>query len=147
MSMCVEFTVYGEPRGKGRPRFSKVNGRTITRTPDETVLYENLVRTEYRQQCRARKFDDHAALSVYIRAYFPIPASVSKKRRRLMEEGKILPTKRPDIDNLAKIVMDSINGIAYRDDAQVAVCSIAKLYGEQPRVWVQIIEIDPEAEG
>lgn len=41
----VKFTVLGEPKGKGRPRFSTQTGRAFT--PKQTVNYETLVHTEY----------------------------------------------------------------------------------------------------
>lgn len=63
--MRAEFCVYGEPQGKGRPRFSTVCGHVKTRTPEQTVIYENLVRTEYRSQS-GKRFPDDAMLDVRI---------------------------------------------------------------------------------
>ena len=67
--MRAEFCVYGEPQGKGRPRFSTVCGHVKTRTPEQTVIYENLVRTEYRSQS-GKRFPDDAMLDVRIFAYY-----------------------------------------------------------------------------
>ena len=50
-------------------------------------------------------------------------------------------TKRPDIDNLAKAILDGLNGIAYTDDNQVAELEIQKLYSDKARTEVEIIEI------
>lgn len=44
--MRTQFCIYGEPRGKERPKFSTVCGHVTARTPENTVLYENLVKTE-----------------------------------------------------------------------------------------------------
>lgn len=93
--MKVKFSVYGEPQGKGRPRFSTVCGHTKTRTPDETILYENLVKTEYRNQAGFR-FSDDAMLDVRITAYYTIPKSVSKKKQQAMLDHRIRPIKKPD---------------------------------------------------
>ena len=45
--MRVKFVIPGEPKWKGRPRVERHGDRTVTRTPDDTIIYENLVRTEY----------------------------------------------------------------------------------------------------
>ena len=139
--MRAKFCIHGDPQGKGRPRFSTVCGHVHTRTPDETVLYENLVKTEYRQQVGV-KFPDDAMLDVRIFAYYPIPKSVSKRKRQAMLERKIRPTKKPDWDNVGKVICDSLNGIAYRDEAQVVDSMVRKLYGETPKVVVTIEEIE-----
>lgn len=140
--MRARFCIHGEPQGKGRPRFSTVCGHVKPRTPDETVLYENLVKTEYRQQSGVR-FPDDAMLDVRIFAYYSIPKSVSKKKRQAMLDKRIRPTKKPDFDNIGKVICDSLNGIAYRDDAQVVDSMVRKFYGETPKVVVTIEEINP----
>ena len=117
------------------------HGRTITRTPEQTVLYENLVKMEYRQQCRGIRFPDDAMLDVRVYAYYTIPASAGKKKRQAMLAKKIRPTKKPDFDNIGKVICDSLNGIAYRDDAQVVDGMVRKFYAEHPRVVVTIKEI------
>ena len=139
--MKAKFCIYGDPQGKGRPRFSAVCGHVHTRTPEKTVLYENLIKTEYIQQAGAR-FPDDAMLDIRIFAYYSIPKSVSQKKRLAMLEKKIRPTKKPDWDNVGKVVCDSLNGIAYRDDAQVVDCQVRKFYGDTPKVIVTIEEIE-----
>lgn len=141
--MRTQFCIYGEPQGKGRPRFSTVSGHVKPRTPEQTVLYENLVKTEYRNQS-GKRFPDDAMLDVRIYAYYSIPKSVSKKRRQAMLDKKVRPTKKPDFDNIGKVICDSLNGIAYRDDAQIVDSMVRKFYGETPRVVVDILSIQPE---
>ena len=82
--MRANFCILGEPQGKGRPRFSTVCGHAKPRTPEETVLYENLVKTEYRRQTHELRFPDDAMLDVRVIAYYSIPRSVSKKKRQAM---------------------------------------------------------------
>ena len=130
--------VYGEPNGKGRPRFSKTTGRTYT--PKQTVTYENLVKTEYKLQCSDIKFSDHAMLDVRVIAYYAIPKSASKKNRQAMLDHKIRPTKKPDFDNIGKVICDALNNIAYRDDAQIVDAQVRKFYSDRPRVVVCIQE-------
>lgn len=138
--MNIKFTVLGDPTGKGRPRFSTVCGHVKTRTPENTVLYENLVKTEYRQQV-GKKFPDDAMLDFRVMAFYSVPKSVSKKKRAAMLEHRIRPTKKPDWDNIGKTVCDALNGIAYRDDAQVVDSMVRKFYSENPRVEVSIADI------
>lgn len=139
--MKVRFTVLGEPQGKGRPRFGgkTKDGRTITRTPEKTVLYENLIAVEYRRQVGGARFPDGESLDLRVVAYFSIPASASKKKRGQMAAGELRPAKKPDMDNIVKVVADSLNKIAYRDDAQVVDCQIRKFYSHQPRIEVTIL--------
>ena len=138
--MRVEVCIYGEPHGKGRPKFSTVCGHPKARTPEKTVIYENLVQTEYRHQSGIR-FPDDAMLDVRIFAYYAIPKYISKKKRQAMLDKKIRPTKKPDADNVCKVICDSLNGVAYRDDTQIVDCMVRKFYGEVPRVLVTIEDI------
>jgi Holliday junction resolvase RusA-like endonuclease len=141
--MRTQVCIYGEPQGKGRPRFSTVCGHAKTRTPDQTVIYENLVKTEYRNQSGVR-FPDDAMLDVRVMAYYTIPKSISKKKRQAMLDHKVRPTKKPDFDNIGKVICDSLNGIAYRDDAQIVDAQVRKFYSDTPRVVVIITDIPDE---
>lgn len=143
----VKFTVYGEPKAKGRPRVSvRKSGdgeNTFARayTPKATAVYENQVKMEYENQCKNFRFPDDAMLDVRIFAFYSIPKSTSKKKRQMMIAGNIRPVKKPDFDNIAKIICDSLNGIAYRDDAIIVDGMFRKYYSEQPRVEVSIREV------
>ena len=133
----IVFTVKGEPKGKGRPRFTK-NGHVYT--PAETSNYETLVGLSYRNSARGHKFT--APVRVTIRAYHKPPKGKSKKVVEDMLNGHILPTKKPDADNIAKIVLDALNKVAWEDDTQVVEMMVAKRYAEEPMVAVTIEEID-----
>lgn len=135
--MQVSFAVLGEPKGKARPRFAK--GHAMT--PKDTANYETLVHMEYLSQCGDKKFSDDAMLDMRIKAYYSIPKSASKKKKEAMAMGMIRPTKKPDMDNVVKIIADSLNQVAYRDDTQIVDCQCRKFYSENPRVEVRIKEI------
>lgn len=137
--MEVNFTIYGEPKGKGRPRFNTKTGHAIT--PKDTVNYETLVHMEYLSQCGNAKFPDDAMLDIRIKAYYSIPKSKSKKQQNLMREGIARPIKKPDMDNCIKIIADALNKIAYRDDTQIVDCQVRKFYSDNPRVEVRILDI------
>ena len=82
--MKLTFTVPGEPQGKGRPKFSTINGHVSARTPDKTVVYENLIRTMFRQAHPGRRFPDDAMLDLRVIAFYKIPAGVSMRKRSLI---------------------------------------------------------------
>ena len=136
--MKVKFTVLGEPAGKGRPRFSTVGPYVKTYTPDKTVNYETLVKLEYERQCQNRRFPDKTPLDLRISAYYSIPKSASKKKRMLMRCHAIRPMKKPDNDNVVKIIQDALNSVAYHDDVQIVDCQLRKFYSDRPRVEVII---------
>lgn len=146
----VKFTVLGEPQGKGRPRFvAKYNPETQKSfgkayTPDKTVVYENLVRMCYVEQAEGISFGAGEMLDLRIKAFYGIPKSKSKKMKEKMLEGIIRPTKKPDMDNIIKIVADSLNQVAYHDDAQIVDSQCRKFYSEKPRVEVTITKIAQE---
>lgn len=137
--MTVKFTILGEPKGKGRPQFIPQTGRAIT--PKDTANYETLVRMEYMAQCKGFKFPDDAMLDMRIIAYYSIAKSQTKKNKELMKRRLLRPIKKPDMDNVVKIIADGLNQVAYRDDTQIVDCQCRKFYSENPRVEVIIKEV------
>lgn len=136
--MKAKFSVYGEPHGKGRPRFTKRGSHMIAYTDKKTADYENRIAAEYRRQV-GKRFPDDSMLDMRVYAYFEIPKSANHKKRLAMELGETRPTKTPDVDNIVKIVADALNKIAYRDDKQIIDCQVRKFYSTQPRIEVIIL--------
>ena len=134
----VAFTVIGEPLGKGRPTFSTRGGFMRAITPEKTVNYETLVKMEYQAQCDGYAFSRSDALGMKITAHKPIPKSTSKRKLLLMLERLIRPAKKPDWDNIGKVVCDALNKVAFYDDAQIVDGRVIKVYSDQPRVEVEI---------
>lgn len=134
--MSIVFTVPGPPQGKARARTTRYG----TYTPENTVLYENLIKIMYRQTSK-RIFNNKEPLEVTIYAYFEPTKSTSKKLRKQMLDGAVYPTKKPDADNIGKVVCDALNGIAYVDDTQVIHLDVYKQYADVARVEVLIREI------
>lgn len=133
------FTIPGEPTGKGRPRVVRRGGATHAFTPEKTATYENLVRLRF-IEAGGKMFKD-AQLRVAVTAHYMIPKSVSNTRCEAMLRGVIRPTKKPDCDNIAKVVCDALNGVAYRDDAQIVHLAVSKWYDDEPSVTVEIDEV------
>lgn len=141
--MVRAFTVPGEPKGKGRPRFNPMNPAAHPRTPEATLVYENLIGWEYRRQCKG-SFPEKVPVMMQIKAYYTIPASASKKRKQMMANGEERPTKKPDIDNVVKVYADALNHLAYHDDSQVVSITCEKYYSEEPRVEVILSDTEEE---
>ena len=137
--MEVHFTVPGEPVGKGRPRFSRQGSFVMAYTPGKTVSYENLIKVEYERQS-GLSFGERE-IGLRVTAYFSIPKSVSKAKRQRMQDGEIRPAKKPDIDNVCKVVADALNGVAYNDDRQIVYTEISKRYDDMPRMDVSIFDM------
>lgn len=134
----ITFTVPGPPRGKGRPKFARRGQFVSTYTDAKTEAYESLVRIAYAQEAKgAEPLTGEAHIEVT--AYMPVASSLSNKRKAaLCGCGH---TKKPDIDNVLKAVMDGLNGVAFRDDAQISHISASKYYDAVPRLVVEITEI------
>ena len=135
--MEVIFEVPGQPRGKERPRWTMVSNTSIVYTPKNTRGYEDMIKTYYKiNNFKAFKKDE--ALEVSAIAYYQIPKNTKKSNKLLMLKGNMLPTKKPDIDNIMKVVLDALNGIAYHDDSQVCKVNFMKMYSEDPKLKILI---------
>ena len=136
----INFFIPGKPTGKGRPRVC----RNVTYTPKETKDYETLVRTCYKQKYSNKEpIPAKTPVEVEIYAYFKIPKNMPKKQKELIENNELFPTVKPDSDNISKIILDALNGVAYYDDNQVTDLTIYKQYAttdEKVGVLVKIKE-------
>lgn len=118
--MKVEFTVPGIPVGKGRPRFTK-DGHA--HTPQKTRDYEDKVAQCWK--CQSGKgFADGIPLTATVTAFFTVPKSTSKKKAAALDGTPHI--KRPDADNVAKAILDALNGHAYNDDSAIALLTVRK---------------------
>lgn len=118
--------VEGRIRGKQRPRFNTQSGKAFT--PTDTITYENWIKCCYREQ--SGKWLE-GAIRARIEVYYKIPKSYTKKRVQAIRDGLEMPLKKPDADNVAKIVLDSLNKIAFDDDAQVVELTVIKKWTEE----------------
>ena len=132
------FVIPGEPVGKARPRFTKA-GRVYT--PDRTAAYEKLVRKEFIEQCEVPDEPLTGPVSIYVQAEFAIPKRATKAQREAMLADLVPPLKKPDADNILKIITDPLNGILWKDDSQIVEARVSKFYNNAARVIVEI-EVD-----
>ena len=135
--MIYEFEVPGKVIGKGRPRLNSYTG--VVYTPTRTKDYESLV-----EQYFLLKYPRFKALEgrikVSIIAYFSIPKTTKKSDINEMLENNISPTKKPDIDNIVKSILDSMNKFAFKDDNQITKLEVEKKYAIEDKVYVKIEE-------
>lgn len=135
----VTLKIVGKPQGKQRPKFSRAGNYVKTYTPEQTVNYENYVRLCWMQSGAEML---NGIVKAKIRAHFKVPSSVSKKKRERMLKSYY--DHKPDTDNLAKIILDSLNGFAYSDDAQVVWLEVCKVYDTEEYVNLTLEEINDE---
>lgn len=133
----IRFTVPGEPRGKGRPRFARQGQHVRTYTDDKTAAYEDVIRLAYTSQCHGILFEKDEPLRLIILAYMKMPQASRVKTRQMLED-RIRPTKKPDGDNIAKVVLDALNKVAYPDDKQIVDIRVCKYYSALPELVVSI---------
>ena len=126
----VTFHVPGKPQGKARARtfYNKAMGKHMSVTPDGTVLYENLIKERFLNCSGGFYAERGAPVTLRVIARFLPPKSVSKKRQHEMLEGMELPLKKPDMDNIVKVVADALSGVAYHDDTQIVYVTAKKAY-------------------
>ncbi len=134
--MRIYFEVLGKPVGKQRPRTvrNKYSGKVHTFTPDKTKSYEAEVAKAYMKSASrnqfAVKFDSAVGVSIFVFVKCPKKQTYSS------------PTVKPDIDNIAKTILDALNGVAYEDDKQVTYLSISKIYGNEDIVFVSVYDYE-----
>jgi Holliday junction resolvase RusA-like endonuclease len=132
----IFFTV-PQVSGKGRPRFARQGTFVKTYTDSKTLTYEKSIQT-YAKKAMGSTSPLIGAVAAYLHIGIPIPPSYSKTRQKACIEGLERPTKKPDIDNIVKAVLDGMNGIVYLDDKQVVDLHLTKVYSETEGVDILI---------
>lgn len=100
------------------------------------------IQTAYRNACVKQHGGQVCApsgvpVTMVIEAYSPLPES---RPKRVQSEPF---TVKPDADNIAKLVLDALNGLAYADDKQVIglmVCKMFRVRGIEPHMDVTVIQ-------
>lgn len=145
MTRIIHFTVPGEVRGKGRPRATKRGAHIKLYTDEKTASYENRVALAAKGVMGDRPLIA-GAVSIKVLAVIAIPRSWSKKKQAEALQGRVRPTGKPDADNVLKALCDGLNGVVWRDDAQVVEAWLRKSYGEAPGAQITIVELTESAE-
>ena len=134
----LRFTVDGPPMGKPRHRMgkNKKTGKFFSFSAKKGKQYEQHVFACLLEKTKRvpQQLDLNTPVGCTIHAYYPIPKSWSKKKIMRAELGMIRPTVKPDVDNVAKAVLDGLK--LFFDDKQVTKLVIQKYYSHTPRVDV-----------
>jgi Holliday junction resolvase RusA-like endonuclease len=115
--MQCTILIPGKPQGKDRPRFVRATGRAYT--PAETLRAEERIRSAWSEVGGPVML---GPLAVSIFADTPRPKGHYLKSGELSAEGRRHPypdNQKPDLDNVAKLCLDALNGAAFKDDVQV----------------------------
>ena len=133
----IVFTIPGTPVGKGRPRFARRDAFVTTYTPEKTASYENLVKVKAEEAMVGRELIA-GAVAVTILLFITPPASWSNKKMLQALNHEIMPTTKPDVDNIIKGIFDAMNEIVWNDDKQVVDVTIRKRYANTARATVEV---------
>lgn len=135
--MRYEFEVIGKIVGKERPRVNMYSGMVYT--PGKTKDYETLIQQSFK--IKYKNFMQlEGRISVEIIAYLAIPKSAKKSEIPKMLDNEISPTKKPDVDNITKSVLDAMNNFVFKDDNQVSKVTVEKRYGNVEKIVVKVEE-------
>ena len=132
----IEFRIPGEPVAKGRPRFTRFSRRPYT--PEKTAAWEMHIKV-YAAKHRPQT-PPTGAISCVLVFSMPIPKSIQNNNKAMSELAAKFNThiKKPDLDNLAKSVLDALQGAFFVDDCQICDLALEKRYRTETGVYVQL---------
>lgn len=118
--------------GKQRPHFNSYTKKAYT--PEKTRNFEEIIRLKFINKYKIGIEPSNNPFRVKIAVEFKPPAKTTKKEKMILNKKPFI--KKPDIDNIAKTILDAFNGLAYKDDSQVAELIIKKEYGLEDRIVI-----------
>ena len=126
-----------DPYPSPRPRFS----RQGTYMPSDYTAWKKMFLREWLKH-NLGKYDTGVAIAVDLKFYIKPPKAIArvKKNQNILKSETLRVVNKPDLDNLEKSVLDSINGHAYEDDNQISDLHSCKRYSLNPRVEIVIRE-------
>lgn len=129
----IQFTIKGEIKTKQRPRATVIGGHARVYSSKDTIMYENYVKSEYQRQCAY--YLGTEPLKATITAYF-LPSNELAKYGQDVKYVACMKNK--DLDNIAKTILDALNGIAYEDDKQIVELHCEKYYTPGNTEYVEV---------
>jgi Holliday junction resolvase RusA-like endonuclease len=109
VDVVARFSIDGEPVSKARARFTKRGSKVVTYTPEKTKTAEHEMAKAFKEAAAEHVMDPVAAFGVSC-----VFINGTRQRR--------------DVDNMIKLVLDGLNGVAWKDDNQVSEVSGRKEY-------------------
>lgn len=135
--MKYSFEIKEKAIGKQRPRYSSKTRKMYT--PTKTSSFEEKVKWAFKSKYNIETELSTKPFKAKIIAMFRPPESISKNKKEELLYSEY--TKKPDADNIAKIVLDSLNGLAYKDDNQISELLVLKHYSDENKIIVKLEEI------
>jgi len=139
--MNFTFTIEGDPVAKERPRHT---GKVIY-TPKKTLQAEKniaIIARQAAQKAGWKKAEAGEPIYLGVTFTFKMPKNLSQKKSL---ETFLMPcTKRPDIDNIIKLLCDGINQAknVWHDDSQVTELYARKTWGQTGSTIVTVNNFD-----
>ncbi|MGR3742134.1 RusA family crossover junction endodeoxyribonuclease [Companilactobacillus sp. DQM5] len=138
----MKIVVEGTPQAQERPRFKRLGSHVATYDPVNSKNYKAKLKAEWIKKYGRKSMPEGVPLEISIVVYRPIQKSISKRERSLRIANKVLPIMKPDTDNYIKISIDGLNGLAFKDDNVITDIHAAKRYSGEPRLEIEIKEIE-----
>lgn len=138
--MNYQLTIYEKAQGKERPRFNMYQKRTYT--PTKTKKYENMIKMSFKQKYGLNFNPSTNEIYIKIDVEYAPPKSYSKKKKDELIDWKMGYIQKPDCDNIAKAVLDALNGLVWKDDKQVVGLLVLKCYGKEDKINIEIREVE-----
>lgn len=136
--MRYQFNIQEKAIGKQRPRYSSRTHKMYT--PTATRSFEEKVRWAFTSKYNIETELSTKPISAIIKVYYEPATSLSDKKKNSLYGQPYAKT--PDTDNIAKAILDSLNGLAYKDDSQVTSLVVDKYYGKENLIEVDLEEIN-----
>ena len=138
----IKLIIPGEVIPQLRPRFRRRGNYVQTYDPAKCRDYKDYIRRLASECYKDKPLD--GAVEVKILIHRHTPKSFGKTKMAMALAGALRPTTKPDIENLSKGILDALNGIVWRDDAQIVRLEVEKWYSDQPRAEVLVCELREE---
>lgn len=138
--MKYHFTINTKAIGKERPRFNTYTKTTYT--PQKTKKYEEIIKNTFQEKYGLRINPSVNEIHIKIDVEYAPPKSISKKKKAELIDWKQGYMHKPDVDNIAKAILDALNGVVWLDDKQVVELLVSKAYGKEDKINIEIIEVE-----
>jgi len=138
----INLLLFIEPMGKQRPRLSSKGRFSRAYTPKKTADWTKTARRAIKRLYSRKPIERSIPIEVKITAVHKRPQRLQRKCDPI---GRIWKTTKPDIDNIAKIVYDSGNGLIWADDCQIVRSICEDVYAaknEAPSISICIRRLD-----
>lgn len=136
----ISFTIPGKVQAQERPRFSRRGKGVRTHDAPKSRNYKEFVSLIAMQNKPQEPLQ--GALRLEVDIYVVPPKKYhTKPKQQLIACGELRPKAKPDIENLAKGIMDGCNKIIWQDDAQIVELVARKWYSMEPRAEIKVKQL------